>query len=56
MILVVTSFEFILQLWSDFCLDVVNADLREGVTDSGLRALASSGCGARLTSLILKGV
>ena len=29
--------------------------LREGVTDSGLSALASAGCGARLTSLTLWG-
>ena len=29
------------------------ADLEEGVTDSGLRALASAGCGENLTSLTL---
>ena len=30
------------------------ADLKEGVTDSGLRALASAGCGEKLTSLTLQ--
>ena len=29
------------------------ADLKRGVTDSGLRALASAGCGEKLTSLTL---
>ena len=29
------------------------ADLREGVTDDGLRALASAGCGEKLTELTL---
>ena len=29
--------------------------LEEGVTDEGLRALASAGCGEKLTSLILWG-
>ena len=32
---------------------VVAAVLRRGVTDSGLEALASAGCGAQLTSLTL---
>ena len=31
------------------------ADLKEGVTDDGLRALASVGCGKQLTSLTLGG-
>ena len=31
------------------------ADLKEGVTDEGLRALASAGCGKKLTSLSLEG-
>ena len=32
---------------------VLVADLQEGVTDSGLSALAAAGCGAQLTSLTL---
>ena len=36
-------------------MDGVDAGLREGVTDSGLQALASAGCGAQLTSLTLDG-
>ena len=36
-------------------MDGVDADLRKGVTDSGLQALASAGCGAQLTSLTLGG-
>ena len=32
------------------------ADLEERVTDSGLRALASAGCGEKLTSLTLGGL
>ena len=39
----------------ELCVDGVDADLKEGVTDFGLRALASSGCGAQLTSLSLGG-
>ena len=35
------------------CVNGVDAGLQEGVTDCGLRALASAGCGARLTSLTL---
>ena len=31
------------------------AGLEEGVTDEGLRALASAGCGKKLTSLSLVG-
>ena len=34
-------------------MDGVNAGLKEGVTDSGLQALASAGCGSQLTSLTL---
>ena len=30
------------------------ADLKEGVTDEGLRVLASAGCGEKLTSLTLQ--
>ena len=30
-----------------------DADMREEVTDAGLHALASAGCGVRLTSLSL---
>ena len=33
----------------------MHEDLKEGVTDSGLQALASVGCGAQLTSLFLAG-
>ena len=36
-------------------MDVVDADLYQGVTDSGLQALASAGCGAQLASLTLSG-
>ena len=36
------------------CVDGIDADLKEGVTDSGLEALASSGCGTLLTSLTLQ--
>ena len=36
-------------------MDGVDADLREGVTDSGFEALASAGCGAHLTFLALEG-
>ena len=36
------------------CLDIL-ADLHEGVTDEGVRALASSGCGKKLTSLCFEG-
>ena len=36
-------------------MDVVDAGLGEGVTDSGLFALAEAGCGLHLTSLHLKG-
>ena len=32
----------------------MDADLSKGVTDSGLRALARAGCGAKLTSLCLE--
>ena len=39
-------------LLSPFCK---RAGLKEGVTDSGLCALASAGCGEMLTSLILFG-
>ena len=35
-------------------MDGVDAGLEEGVTDSGLQALVSAGCGAQLTSLTLK--
>ena len=35
-------------------LDVVDEGLQEGVTDEGLGALASAGCGALLTSLALE--
>lgn len=38
----------------DACMgDVVGADLGEGVTDTGLGALALAGCGSQLTSLTL---
>lgn len=33
----------------------MSADLKEGVTDLGLHALVSAGCGAGLTSLKLSG-
>ena len=36
-------------------MDGADADLKEGVTDSGLRALAAAGCGIQLTSLSLDG-
>ena len=35
---------------------VLDTGLKEGVTDSGICALAGAGCGARLTSLVLEGV
>ena len=38
-----------------FCVDVVDAGLKEGVSDSGLHAFAQAGCGANLTSLHLSG-
>ena len=38
----------------EVCVDGVDAALW-GVTDSGLQALASAGCGAQLTSLTLEG-
>ena len=34
-------------------MDDVDAGLCQGVTDSGLHALASAGCGAQLTALTL---
>ena len=36
-------------------MDGVDAGLQQGVTDSGLEALASAGCGTRLTALALRG-
>ena len=36
-------------------MEGVGAVLEKGVTDSGLQALASAGCGAQLTSLTLDG-
>ena len=36
-------------------MDGVDAGLEKGVTDSGLEALASAGCGVQLTSLSLQG-
>ena len=35
------------------CVDVVGAGLGDDVTDSGLSALSSAGCGAKLTHLTL---
>ena len=37
--------------WYGWC----DVDLQEGVTDSGLHALVSAGCGAQLSSLTLAG-
>ena len=43
------------RLWCNVsCLNGVDVDLTKGVTDSGIQALASAGCGAQLTSLTLK--
>ena len=42
-------------MWSDCFLVVLDAGLGQGVTDSGLCALACAGCGAQLTSLTLTG-
>ena len=44
-------FLFLCEPW----LGSVEAGLKEGVTDSGLRALVSAGCGVQLTSLTLRG-
>ena len=44
-----------IAVWCKLCVDGVDTDLKEGVTDSGLQALASAGCGAQLTSLTLSG-
>ena len=38
----------------ELCVNGVDAELEKGVTDSGLQALASAGCGAQLTSLALE--
>ena len=38
------------------CMGVVSADLGNGVTDDGMSALATAGCGTQLTSLSLVGV
>ena len=46
----------VIVIYCEFCVDAVSAGLRKGVTDSGIGALASAGCGAQLTSLTLKGV
>ena len=43
------------MVYSELCVDGVDADLKEGVTDFGLQALASVRCGAQLTSLTLSG-
>ena len=40
--------------WCDSRVNMVDAGLKKGVTDTGLRALASAGCGAQLTSLFLE--
>ena len=40
-------------VWRGLCVDGVDAALSDGVTDSGLQALASAECGAQLTSLTL---
>ena len=45
--------ERVIAVWCKLCVDGVDADLKEGVTDSGLCTLASAGCGAQLTSLTL---
>ena len=39
----------------ELCENGLDADLKYGVTDSGLQALASAGCGTQLTSLTLRG-
>ena len=39
--------------WCNPCVDGLAAGLSQGVTDSGLSALAAAGCGAQLTSLTL---
>ena len=46
------SFSSLVLLSPCFCQ---HADLEAGVTDSGLGALASAGCGEKLTSLTLSG-
>ena len=43
-----------LLLQCDSFLAIVDAGLKKGVTDCGLSALASAGCGAQLTSLNLE--
>ena len=47
--------ERVFLLLCDSRLYVADAGLSQDVTDSGLRALASAGCGAQLSSLILAG-
>ena len=44
------SFSSLVPLSACFCK---RTDQKEGVTDEGLRALASAGCGEKLTSLDL---
>ena len=47
--------ERVFLLWCVSCVGIVNTDLGKEVTDSGLSALAWTGCGAQLTSLTLWG-
>ena len=43
--------EFLFILW----VDALDPDLKNGVTDEGLRVLCESGCGEKLTSVHLEG-
>ena len=43
------------SLFCDSFVKILDAGLEDGVTDAGLSALASAGCGALLTSLTLSG-
>ena len=51
----VENVPFLSELCAVLCMNLLTSGLREGVTDSGLRALASAGCGAKLESLTLYG-
>lgn len=47
-------FDSMLKPWCCCDVDFAVAGLKGGVTDSGLHALASAGCGSQLTYLFLE--